>query len=36
MTTGETACGPDSVDGSYEIEVRDTTVKQIAPRPDWR
>ncbi len=36
MTTGEAAYGPGSVDGSFELEVRDTTVKQIAPRPGWR
>ena len=35
VTTGEAACGPGSVDGSFGLEVRDTTVKQIAGRPDW-
>ena len=34
VTTGEAAYGAGSVDGSFEIEVRDTTVKQIAPRSD--
>ena len=34
VTTGETAYGAGSVDGSFEIEVWDTTVKQIAPRSD--
>ena len=34
VTTGEAAYGAGSVDGSFEIEVGDTTVKQIAPRPD--
>ena len=34
VTTGQAAYGAGSVDGSFEIEVRDTTVKQIAPRPD--
>ncbi len=33
-TTGEAAYGAGSVDSSFEIEVGDTTVKQIAPRPD--
>ena len=28
VTTGEAAYGPGSVDGSFELEVRDTTVKQ--------
>ena len=34
VTTGEAVYGAGSVDGSFEIEVRDTTVKRIAPRPD--
>jgi hypothetical protein len=34
VTTGEAAFGTGSVAGSFDIEVRDTTVKQIAPRPD--
>ena len=34
VTTGEAAYGAGSVDSSFEIEVRDTTVKQIAPRSD--
>ena len=34
VTTGEAAYGAGSVDSSFEIEVGDTTVKQIAPRPD--
>ena len=34
VTTGEAAYGPGSVDSSFEIEIRDTTVKQIAPRSD--
>ena len=34
VTTGETIYGPGSVDSSFEIDVQDTTVKQIAPRPD--
>ena len=33
-TTGEAAYGAGSVDSSFEIEVGDTTVKQIAPKPD--
>ena len=34
VTTGEAAYGAGSVDSSFEIEVRDTTLKQIAPRSD--
>ncbi len=34
VTTGEAAFGAGSVASSFEIEVGDTTVKQIAPRPD--
>ncbi len=34
VTTGEAAYGAGSVDSSFEIEVGDTTVRQIAPRPD--
>ena len=34
VTTGEADYGAGSVDSSFEIEVQDTTVKQIAPRPD--
>ena len=34
VTTGEAAYGAGSVDGSFEIEVGDTTVKQIAPKSD--
>ena len=33
-TTGEATYGPGSVDSSFEIDVQDTTVKQIAPKPD--
>ena len=33
-TTGEAAYGAGSVDSTFDIEVRDTTVKKIAPRPD--
>jgi len=34
VTTGEAAYGEGTVESSFEIEVGDTTVKQIAPRPD--
>ena len=34
VTTGEVAYGAGSVDSGFELEVRDTTVKQIAPRSD--
>ena len=34
VTTGEAVYGPGSVDSSFEIDVQDTTVKQIAPKPD--
>ena len=34
VTTGQATHGAGSVDGSFEIEIRDTTVKQIAPRSD--
>ena len=34
VTTGEVVHGPGSVDSSFEIDVQDTTVKQIAPKPD--
>ncbi len=34
VTTGEAAYGAGSVGSTFEIEVRDTTVKQIAPRSD--
>ena len=34
VTTGEAVYGSGSVDSRFEIEVRDTTVKQIAPKPD--
>ena len=34
VTTGEADYGAGSVDSSFEIEVQDTTVKRIAPRPD--
>ena len=34
VTTGEAIYGPGSVDSSFEIDVQDTTVKQIAPKPD--
>ena len=34
VTTGEAAYGAGAVDGRFEIEIRDTTVKQIAPRSD--
>ncbi len=33
-TTGESAYGAGSVESTFDIEVRDTTVKKIAPRPD--
>ena len=33
-TTGEAAYGPGSVDSSFEIDVQDRTVKQIAPKSD--
>jgi len=31
---GKPACGAGTVDGGFAIEVRDKTVKQIAPKPD--
>ena len=34
VTTGEAAFGAGSVASGFDIEVRDTTVKRIAPRPD--
>lgn len=34
VTTGEAAYGPGSVDSTFDIDVGDTTVKKIAPRPD--
>ena len=34
VTTGESTYGAGSVESSFEIAVEDTTVKQIAPKPD--
>ena len=34
VTTGESTHGAGSVESSFEIAVEDTTVKQIAPKPD--
>ena len=34
LDLGEAAYGAGTVDGSFAIKVRDTTVKQIAPKPD--
>ena len=34
VTTGEAAYGPGSVGSTFDIDVGDTTVKKIAPRPD--
>ena len=34
VTTGEAAYGAGSVESTFDIDVRDTTVRKIAPRPD--